>query len=115
LPELAEKLDSGIIGLEDYIGFFWQFCPSRMEHTKFFLEGMIQAKREGRPYTQDDFRKFKKQCTGGRDRQLVLKKLEYLGVVEKRNKTVQKYEIIFIDKWIERLNYLAENWQKIIR
>ena len=110
LADFAEKVDSGRVSIEDYVGFFWQFCPSRMEHTKVFLEDLIRAKREVRPYTQEDFAEFKKVCTSGNNRNIILQKLEHLGVIEKRNKTVQQYEIILIDKWIQRLEYLIRNW-----
>jgi len=115
LAGLAEKLDSGEISLMEYVGLFWQFSPERAKHTQIFLEGLIQAKREGRPYTQDDFASFKKVCKSGNNRNAILDKLLHMGIIEKRNKTVQQYEIIFIDKWINRLEYLMRSWLRLTR
>ena len=115
LSDLAEKLDSREISLEDYVGFFWQFCPARMEHTRIFLEDLIRARREGRSYTHEDFARFKKVCKSGNNRKAILDKLVHLGVVEKRNKTTHDYEIILIDKWIERLELLIRSWVMLTR
>jgi len=49
MSDFADKLEHGTVSLDDYMGFFWQFCPERLKHTQIFLEGVIQAKREGRP------------------------------------------------------------------
>ncbi len=86
LADLAERLDSGILSLEDYVGLFWQFSPERAKHTPIFLEDLIRARREGRPYTQNDFAEFKKICKSGNNRNIILQKLEHLGVIEKKKK-----------------------------
>jgi hypothetical protein len=115
LAGLAEKLDSGKVGLEDYIGLFWQFSPERAKHTQIFLEALIQARREGRRYTQEDFASFKKVCTSGNNREIILKKLLHMGVIEKKNKTIHEYEITLSDKWINRLELLLQNWVMLTR
>lgn len=115
LSDLADKLDSGQVGLEDYIGLFWQFSPERAKHTRVFLEGLIRARRKGRPYTQDDFAVFKEVCASGNNREIILKKLLHMGVIEKTNKTVHEYEIVLSDKWINRLELLLRNWVMLTR
>ena len=115
LAGLADKLDSRHVGLEDYIGLFWQFSPERAKHTQVFLEGLIKARREGRPYTQEDFARFKKVCTSGNNRNAILDKLLHMGVIEKKNRTTHDYEIILSDKWIERLEYLIRSWVRLTR
>jgi hypothetical protein len=115
LAGLAEKLDSGSVEIDDYIGLFWQFSPERAKHTRVFLEGLIKARREGRRYTQDDFARFKEVCKSGNTREIILKKLLHMGVIEKKNRTVHDYEIRLSDKWIERLEYLIRNWVRLTR
>jgi hypothetical protein len=115
LAGLAEKLDSEEVSLEDYVGLFWQFSPERAKHTQVFLEGLIKARREGRRYTQEDFARFKKVCKSGNTREIILKKLLHMGVIEKKNRTVHDYEIGLSDKWIERLEYLIRNWVRLTR
>jgi len=115
LARLAEKLDSGTVSLEDYIGLFWQFSPERAKHARVFLEGLIKARREGRHYTQEDFAMFKKVCTSGNNRNAIVDKLLHMGVIEKDNRTVHDYEITLSDKWIERLEYLIRNWVRLTR
>lgn len=113
LADLAEKLDKGEIDLGDYVGFFWQNSPERAKHTQIFLEDLIKAKREGSPYTQKDFARFKKICKSGNNRNIILQKLLHMGVIEKKAKTIQEYEIMLSDKWIQRLEYLIRNWVRL--
>jgi len=115
LPSLAEKLDAGTISLEDYIGIFWQFSPERAKHARILLEDIIQAEREGMSYNQEDFAKFKKVCKSGNNRTAILEKLLHMGIIEKKNKTVQEYDITLSHKWIQRLEYLIRNWVMITK
>ena len=86
--DLAERLDEReFLSLDEYLGFFWQFCPARVEHAKVFIEELVKAKRESRPYTDRDFAQFKKVCKSCNSRKVILDKLIHLGVIEKRNKT----------------------------
>ena len=113
LADLAEKLDNGELELGDYVGLFWQNSPERAKHTQIFLEDLIKARREGRAYTQKDFAGFKKICKSGNNRNIILQKLLHMGVIEKRKKTLQEYEIMLSDKWIQRLEYLILNWVRL--
>ena len=112
MQELADKLDSGKdIGLEDFTALFWHMSPAKLNrYTCLFLRELIRCRREGIPYTQDNWAEFKQVCKGGNSRNIILKKLLHLGVIEKKNKTIQEYEIIVSHKWIERLELLIQNW-----
>jgi len=115
LAGLAGKLDSGKVSLGDYIGLFWQFSPERAEHTRVFLADLIRCRQEGKAYTQVDFAKFKKVCKSGNNREIILKKLLHMGVIEKKNRTTHDYEIMLSDKWIRYLEYLIEKWVMLTR
>jgi len=115
LADLAEKLDVGTVTLEDYIGLFWQFLPERVECTRILLQDLIKCRREGIPYTQDDWARFKDVCNSGSSREMILKKLLHMGVIEKKNKTIKEYEIRLSDKWIKRLEYLTQSWVILTR
>ena len=111
MPDIARRLDSGVLlSLDDFLDFFWQGCPGRVEHAKVFLMELVRAKREGRAYTNEDFARFKKVCKSCNSRKALLDKLIHLGVIEKRNNTIQQYEIIISDKWIERLKNMMISW-----
>ena len=114
---LKKKLDSGSrLDLEDFMGVFWHMGPAGLtEHTQYLLNELIRYRRECRPYTQDDWMRFKKVCTSSNNRHIILQKLIHLGVIERRNKTKYKYEIIVSDKWIEYLRYLIEEWVMLTR
>lgn len=114
---LKNKLDSGsTLDLEDFMGVFWHMGPAGLtEHTQYFLSELIRYRREGKPYTQDDWMDFKKVCKSSNNRNIILKKLIYLGVIERMNKTKYKYEIIVSDKWIEYLRLLIEEWVMLTR
>jgi len=115
LAGLADKLDSGVVSLGEYIGLFWQFCPERTEHTRVLLRDLIRCRREGRAYTQEDFARFKEVCKSGNNREIILKKLLHMGVIEKKNRTIHDYEIILSDKWIRYLESIIENWVMLTR
>ncbi|MFH1787918.1 MAG: hypothetical protein ABH834_00885 [Candidatus Altiarchaeota archaeon] len=110
--ELVERLDSKVpLNLDDFMAFFWHMSPVKLsEHTHFFLGELIQARRDGRLYTQDDWARFKKVCTSGNNRNIILRKLLHLGVIERKKKTQHDYVIFLSDKWIHRLELLITNW-----
>ena len=110
--ELADKLDSGKgIALEDFTALFWHMSPAKLnKYTCLFLRELVRCRREGIPYTQDDWAEFKKVCKSGNSQNIILQKLLHLGVIEKKNRTVQEYEIILSHKWIERLELMIQNW-----
>jgi len=113
---LVEKLESGkLLGLEDFVSFIWHMHPNYVgELTLKLLREIISARRRGEPYTQDDWIRFTKEMEGSKSsRDIVLSKLMYLGLVEKRNKTKMKYEIIVSDKWIGYLELMAQSWVMI--
>ena len=109
---LADKLDSGMeISLEDFTALFWHMSPAKLnKYTCLFLRELARRRREGIPYTQDDWVKFKKVCKSGNSQNIILQKLLHLGVIEKKNKTIQEYEIILSHKWIERLELMIQYW-----
>ena len=115
--ELKKKLDSGLpLDLEDFMGVFWHMGPAGLtEHTQLFLRELIQYRREGIAYTQEDWMRFKKVCKSSNSRNILLQKLIHIGVIERKNKTRTKYEIIISDKWIEYLRYLIEEWVMLTR
>jgi hypothetical protein len=87
--ELADKLDSGKdIGLEDFTALFWHMGTAKLnKYACLFLRELIRCRREGIPYTQDNWAGFKQVCKGGNSRNIILKKLLHLGVIEKKNET----------------------------
>jgi hypothetical protein len=113
---LVDKLESGeLLGLEDFVSFIWHMHPNYVgDLTLKLLREIISARWRGEPYTQDDWIRFTKEMSGSKSsRDIVLSKLMYLGLVEKRNKTKMKYEIIVSDKWIQYLELMAQSWVMI--
>jgi hypothetical protein len=110
---LVEKLKSGrLLRLEDFVSFVWHTHPNYVSNiTLDFLRELIAYRREGKPYTQDDWVRFCGKISNSKsNRDIVLYKLLYLGLIEKRNKTLMRYEIRLSDKWIDYLGYMARSW-----
>ena len=110
---LVEKLESGkLLGLDEFVSFIWHRHPNYVSDlTLRLLREIISARQLGESFTQDDWNRFTEEMSGSKSsRDIVLSKLMYLGLVEKRNKTKMKYEIIVSDKWIQYLELLAQSW-----
>lgn len=110
---LVEKFESKrLLGLEDFVSFIWHNHPNYVsEITLEFLKELIVYRREGKPYTQDDWVRFCGRMSSSKSsRDIVFRKLLYLGLIEKHNKTLMRYEVRLSDKWINYLDYMAQSW-----
>ena len=113
---LVDKLESSKhLDLDEFVSFIWHRHPNYVgELTLKLLREVISARQRGESFTQDDWNRFTKEMSGSKSsRDIVLSKLMYLGLIEKRNKTKMKYEIIASDKWIHYLELLAQSWVMI--
>lgn len=112
---LAEDLGSGkLLGLEAFVSFLWHSHPNQVSDiTVEFLTDLLSARREGRSYTEKDWVRFTANATSKSSRDIVLYKLIHLGLVEKRNLTTMRYEIVLSDKFVQYLEYLIQSWVKI--
>jgi len=111
--DVREKFESGrLLGLEDFVSFIWHYHPNYVSDITLKLLGeLIEARREGRRYTQNDWVRFSNEMDRSKSsRDIVLYKLLHLGLIEKHNKTSMKYEIRLSDKWIHYLELLAQSW-----
>jgi len=102
----------GLLNLDEFVSFIWHEHPSYVSDISLkFLRELVAYQQAGKPYTQDDWVKFCDKVGNSRSsRDIMLAKLMYLGLVEKRNKTLMQYEIRLSHKWIEYLEYLAKSW-----
>jgi hypothetical protein len=110
---LVEKLESGqIIGLADFVSFIWHSHPSYVSDiTSRFLSELIAYRHTGKPFTQEDWVRFSKRIDSSKsNRDIVLYKLLYLGLIERVNRTKMRYQIRLSDKWIHHLNLLSKSW-----
>ena len=111
--DLVKEFDSKrLLDLEGFISFIWHENPSYVSDiSQKFLRELITYRSEGKPYTQDDWVRFSDKLTHSKSsRDIMLAKLLYLGLVEKKKKTLMQYEIRLSDKWIHYLEYLAQSW-----
>ena len=111
--DLAQKFDSGkLLDLGEFVSFVWHCHPSYVSDISLaFLKELLAYKRSGKPYTHEDWVRFSNKFSRSKsNRDIVLAKFLYLGLVEKVHRSSCRYEIRLSDKWIHYLEYMAQSW-----